>query len=48
MISALLATASAFCGFYVGGADATLYNDATLVVMLRDRSKTVLSMQNSD
>ncbi|MEZ4319903.1 MAG: DUF2330 domain-containing protein [Myxococcota bacterium] len=47
MIPLLLSTASAFCGFYVGGADAELYNDATLVVMMRDQSKTVLSMQNS-
>ncbi len=28
--------AQAFCGFYVSGADATLTNDATLVVMMRD------------
>jgi len=47
MIPLLVATASAFCGFYVGGADAELYNDATLVVMMRDKSRTVLSMQNS-
>ncbi|MEZ4319901.1 MAG: DUF2330 domain-containing protein [Myxococcota bacterium] len=47
MIPLLFSTASAFCGFYVGGADAELYNDATLVVMMRDQSKTVLSMQNS-
>lgn len=38
---------SAFCGFYVGGADSSLYNDATMVVMMRDGHKTVLSMQNS-
>src|ERR1700733_14191131 len=40
-------TAGAFCGFYVSGADATLTNDATLVVMMRDRTRTVLSMQNT-
>lgn len=39
--------ASAFCGFYVGGADATLYNDATMVVLMRDGTRTVLSMQNT-
>jgi hypothetical protein len=39
--------AAAFCGFYVGGADQSLYNDATMVVMLRSGTTTVLSMQNS-
>ncbi|HHH29559.1 MAG TPA: DUF2330 domain-containing protein, partial [Polyangiaceae bacterium] len=41
------ATAEAFCGFYVAGADAKLFNNATLVVMMRDGTKTVLSMQNN-
>ena len=27
--------ASAFCGFYVSGADAKLFNDATQVVLMR-------------
>ncbi|MCB9795447.1 MAG: DUF2330 domain-containing protein [Alphaproteobacteria bacterium] len=40
-------TAEAFCGFYVSGADASLYNDATLVVLMRDGTTTALSMQNS-
>jgi len=39
-------TASAFCGFYVSGSDGALYNKATLVVMMRDGTRTVLSMQN--
>ena len=39
--------ASAFCGFYVSGADTKLFNDATNVVLLRDGSRTVLSMQNA-
>jgi hypothetical protein len=39
--------AAAFCGFYVGGADAKLFNDATQVVMMREGTRTVLSMQNS-
>lgn len=39
--------ARAFCGFYVGGADRSLYNDATVVVLMRDGTRTVLSMQNS-
>lgn len=39
--------ASAFCGFYVGGADAKLFNDATQVVMMRQGTTTVLAMQNA-
>src|SRR6185503_12718620 len=41
------ADAGAFCGFYVGGAGAKLFNNATMVVLLRDGTKTVLSMQNN-
>jgi MYXO-CTERM domain-containing protein len=40
-------TASAFCGFYVSGGDAKLYNNATVVVLMRDGTRTVLSMQNN-
>ena len=43
----LPSSAWAFCGFYVAGAGAKLYNNATLVVMMRDGTKTVLSMQNN-
>ena len=39
--------ARAFCGFYVAGADSSLYNDATMVVMMRAGTRTALSMQNS-
>ncbi len=39
--------ADAFCGFYVGGADAKMFNDATVVVLMREGTRTVLSMQNS-
>ena len=39
--------ASAFCGFYVAGSDASLRNRATSVVLLRDGARTVLSMQNA-
>ena len=46
MLTWLIASAHAFCGFYVGGAGADLYNDATVVVMMRDGTQTVLSMQN--
>jgi MYXO-CTERM domain-containing protein len=38
--------AEAFCGFYVAGADAKLFNNATVVVLMRDGTRTVLSMQN--
>jgi len=39
--------ARAFCGFYVGGGVAKLFNNATMVVLLRDGTRTVLSMQNN-
>jgi len=39
--------ARAFCGFYVSGADAKLTNNATQVVLMRDGTRTVLSMQNN-
>ena len=38
--------AEAFCGFYVEGSGASLYNDATQVVLMREGTRTVLSMQN--
>lgn len=38
--------ARAFCGFYVGRADADLFNDASQVVLVRDGSRTVISMLN--
>ena len=41
------ATADAFCGFYVGGAGAELFNNATQVVLMRHGATTVLSMQNN-
>ena len=40
-------SASAFCGFYVSGAGSQLFNDASMVVLLRDGTRTVLSMQNN-
>ncbi len=40
-------SADAFCGFYVGGADTKLYNNATQVVLMRHGQRTVLSMQNN-
>jgi hypothetical protein len=38
--------AEAFCGFYVGKADTSLFNDASQVVMVRDGERTVLTMSN--
>src|SRR5258705_11533472 len=38
--------AHAFCGFYVSGSGAKLSNDATNVVLMRQGTRTVLSMQN--
>lgn len=42
-----VADALAFCGFYVSGADHALYNDATMVVLFRSGTTTVLSIQNN-
>lgn len=39
--------AEAFCGFYVGGAKAEMFNNATQVVLMRQGTTTVLSMQNN-
>lgn len=47
LASLLAASAQAFCGFYVSSAGADLFNDATMVVLLRDGTRTVLSMQNN-
>src|SRR6266581_5378583 len=38
--------ASAFCGFYVGKADAGLFNRASQVILVRDGNRTVISMLN--
>ena len=40
------AGAQAFCGFYAGKADASLFNRASQVVLVRDGERTVISMQN--
>ena len=39
-LTAAAGDARAFCGFYVGGADAKLFNNATVVVMMREGQKT--------
>src|SRR6187401_3196749 len=44
---ALVATdARAFCGFFVGKADATLGNRSSQVIVARHEQKTVISMLN--
>ncbi len=37
---------AAFCGFYVAKADASLYNQASRVVLVRDGDRTVITMVN--
>jgi hypothetical protein len=41
------APARAFCGFYVAPSDKPLYNDATMVALMREGSRTVISMSNN-
>ncbi|MEM9569159.1 MAG: DUF2330 domain-containing protein, partial [Cyanobacteria bacterium P01_E01_bin.34] len=38
--------ARAFCGFYVGKADAALFNEASQVILARDGDRTVITMAN--
>ena len=40
LLALLPAGAHAFCGFYVGGGGAALFNDATQVVLMREGTKT--------
>jgi len=47
VLALLPRTALAFCGFYVGGADRKLFHNATMVVLMREGTRTVLSMQNN-
>jgi hypothetical protein len=42
----LPAQANAFCGFYVAKADASLFNEASKVVMARHEDRTVITMAN--
>ncbi len=46
-MTVMSARADAFCGFYVGGAGAKMFNNATEVVLMRHGTTTVLSMQNN-
>jgi hypothetical protein len=47
LCAALPRAAAAFCGFYVSGADTSLVNRATHVVLMRAGTRTVLSMANA-
>jgi hypothetical protein len=38
--------AAAFCGFFVGKADASLFNEASRVIVVRRDNRTVISMAN--
>ncbi|MFT5434178.1 MAG: hypothetical protein ACI9OJ_004891 [Myxococcota bacterium] len=40
-------SAEAFCGFYVSDSEVELGNDSSFVVLLRDGTKTVMTMRNS-
>ncbi|HEY4372394.1 MAG TPA: DUF2330 domain-containing protein [Burkholderiales bacterium] len=46
LAAAVSLSAHAFCGFYVGRADTTLFNEASQVIVARDGERTVISMQN--
>lgn len=46
-VATVPAAAHAFCGFYVSGADAKLFNNATQVVLMREGKRTVMAMQNN-
>src|SRR5216110_2439813 len=45
-LTATSIAAHAFCGFYVAGSNQKMFNDATQVVLMRQGTRTVLSMQN--
>ena len=50
VMAALIAmprAADAFCGFYINGAGGEMFNNATQVVLMRQGTRTVLSMQNN-
>ena len=46
VLAATSLAAHAFCGFYVAGSNHKMFNDATQVVLMREGTRTVLSMQN--
>ena len=46
LVFAVPQSAQAFCGFYVAKADASLFNEASKVVMTRHDDRTVMTMAN--
>src|SRR5215475_5677916 len=46
-VVAIAETARAFCGFFVSGADANLYNNASQVVLMRHGHHTAMTMSNN-
>jgi len=46
LVAATAIAAHAFCGFYVAGSNEKLFADASQVVLMRDGTRTILSMQN--
>ncbi len=46
-LCALPSAATAFCGFFVSGADAKLYNNSSQVVLMRRGNHTALTMSNN-
>jgi hypothetical protein len=47
VLCALARPAGAFCGFFVAGNDAKLYNNASQVVLLRKGDRTVMTLSNN-
>ena len=45
-LTAAAPSAHAFCGFFVGKADAQLFNKSSQVALVRDGDRTVLTMSN--
>lgn len=46
MLSLASSQALAFCGFFAGKADASLFNEASQVILVRDGNRSVISMLN--
>jgi hypothetical protein len=46
LVAAVYLGTSAFCGFYVAKADATLFNDRSEVILVRDGKHTIVTMSN--
>ncbi len=46
LLSLTSGNAHAFCGFFAGKADASLFNEASQVILVRDGNRSVISMLN--